>query len=357
MKKDVLEAKKALDNIIKIGRDHLYKPIQIGEILYHHRVKKDVDLDDLESYRTKSKKWRNEVTKVLVGRVCTSSSKYQDNLFDENAMPPRLIKVLALENVRTHGAVEAYIYKRFSDKHDQFAKALEFCNNATKNDFYVKSFIDSFWNEPGLKRSIDKVYEIVVYSLFSTLVEQMNLQVEVSVDATKLDILSDFLDFAKKIMCIDVKVQKSSKQRAKIYRVGVTNAADRGLDMYSNWGPAIQIKHLSLNIEHAESIVTGISSDRIVIVCKSAEKEVIVSLLNQIGWRSRIQSIVTEDELVKWYEKALRGKYANELGDIVLEKLRVELVNEFPSIDETPEIIKRRKYINISHVDWKESSI
>lgn len=224
-------------------------------------------------------------------------------------------------------------------------------------NFYVKTFIDSFWNEPGLKRSLDKVYEVVVFSLFATLVEQLNLQVDVSVDSSKLDILSDFQDFAKMVMCIDIKVQKSNKQRAKVYRVGVTNAADRGLDMYSNWGPAIQIKHLSLNVELAESIVTSISSDRIVIVCKDAEKDVIVSLLNQIGWRSRIQSIVTEDDLVKWYEKALRGKHAKLLGNLLLEKMRTELANEFPSIDETPEIIKKRKYETIKNKEWKESSI
>lgn len=357
MKKDVLEAKQALDSVIKKSRVHLYKPIQIGEILYHYRVKHDVDLDDLESYRTKSKKWRDEVTTVLVGRTSTSSAKYQDNLFDENAMPPRLIKILALENVRTRGAVEAYIYSKFTNKHSQLAEALSICNNATKNDFNVKSFIDSFWDEPGLKRSLDKIYEIIVFSLFSTLVERLNLQVEVSVDSAKLDILSDFQDFAKMVMCIDINVQKSSKQRAKVYRVGVTNAADRGLDMYSNWGPAIQIKHLSLDVEHAQSIVTSISSDRIVIVCKDAEKDVILSLLNQIGWRSRIQSIVTEDDLVRWYEKALRGSHAELLGDTLLETMRKELANEFPSIDETPEIIKRRRYETIRNVEWKESGI
>ncbi|KWW27470.1 MAG: Type II restriction enzyme HaeII [bacterium P201] len=357
MKKDVLEAKQALDSIIKKSRVHLYKPIQIGEILYHYRVKHDVDLDDLESYRTKSKKWRDEVTTVLVGRTSTSSAKYQDNLFDENAMPPRLIKILALENVRTRGAVEAYIYSKFTNKHSQLAEALSICNNATKNDFNVKSFIDSFWDEPGLKRSLDKIYEIIVFSLFSTLVERLNLQVEVSVDSAKLDILSDFQDFAKMVMCIDINVQKSSKQRAKVYRVGVTNAADRGLDMYSNWGPAIQIKHLSLDVELAQSIVTSISSDRIVIVCKDAEKDVILSLLNQIGWRSRIQSIVTEDDLVRWYEKALRGSHAELLGDTLLETMRKELANEFPSIDETPEIIKRRRYETIKNVEWKESGI
>lgn len=295
--------------------------------------------------------WRDEISRDLVGRVCNSSAKYQDNVFEENAAPPRIIKILALENARTGGAVEAYIYKQFANKHNQLASALDICNNSTKETFDVKAFIDSFWNEPGLRRSLDKVYEIIVYALFSTLVEAMDMEVEVSVSSSRVGILSEFRDFAKKVMCLDVNVRKH-KERAKVYRVGVTNAADGGLDMYSNWGPAIQIKHLSLNVELAEDIVTSIASDRIVIVCKDAEKDVILSLLTQIGWKSRIQSVVTEGNLVKWYGKALRGKYANILGDKLLERMRKELVREFPSIDSTPKILKDRHYERIANKDW-----
>ena len=356
MREDVLKAKIALDTIIKKSRVHLYKPIQIGEILYHSRVFKDVNLDDLESYRNASKHWRDEVTEVLLGRICSSSARFQDDLFNENAIPPRIIKVLAKENKQTKGAVEAYIYRRFTNRHSQLSDSLAKCKCATKENFYIKDFIDSFWNEPGLRRSLDKVYEVIVFSLFSTLVEALNLQVEVSVDSEKLSVLSEFEDFAKKIMCLDVHIHKS-KQKARVYRVGVTNAADRGLDMYSNWGPAIQIKHLSLNVELAESIVTNISSDRIVIVCKETEKGVIVSLLTQIGWKSRIQNIITEDDLVNWYEKALRGKYSDTIGDNLLDKIREELSNEFPSIEEIPEIIQNRHYEQINHPEWKESSL
>lgn len=352
MNPQITEAKNALDTLIKKSRVHLYKPIQIGEILYHSRVYDDVDLDDLESYRKTSKHWRDSVTSVLLGRVCNSSARFQDDLFNDNAIPPRILKILAIENERTNGAVEAYIYSRFTNKHSQLSDALAKCNAATKEDFSLVSFISAFRDEPGLKRSLDKVYEIIVYSLFSTIVEALNLQVEISVDSDKIDILKEFREFAKMVMCLDVDVH-SSKQDAKVYRVGVTNAADRGLDMYSNWGPAIQIKHLSLDVELAESIVTSIASDRIVIVCKDAEKDVIVSLLTQIGWRSRIQSIVTEGDLIEWYEKALRGIYADLLGDKLLKKMCTELANEFPSIDETPELLKVRHYENISDTFWK----
>ncbi len=118
--------------------------------------------------------------------------------------------------------------------------------------------------------------------------------------------------------------------------------------MYSNWGPAIQIKHLSLDVELAESIVNSVSSDKVVIVCKDAEKDVIVSLLTQIGWRSHIQSIVTESNLVAWYEKALRGKYAEVLGNELLDKLCEEITMEFPSVESLPDILRERHYEDIS---------
>ena len=92
--------------------------------------------------------------------------------------------------------------------------------------------------------------------------------------------------------------------------------------MWANFGMAIQIKHLSLTEYLAENIVSSVSSDRIVIVCKDTEQKIIVSLLNQIGWKSKIQSIVTETDLIEWYEKSLRGKFSNIIGDNRSRRLR-----------------------------------
>ena len=243
MKKEntLSQAKSALDVVIKKSRVHLYKPIQIAEILYRDRVFGDIDLSDLETYRNKSKRWRDDISLALLGRTCTSSARFQDDLFNENAMPPKLLAVLGKQNRKTKGAIEAYIYSQFVNKHQQLDKALDICLNATKETFDLQSFINAFWSEPGLKRSIDKVYEIVVYSLFSSLVETLEMKVSVFVNADFIDMLADFEDFAKSIMCLDINTLTATND-AKIYRVGVTNAADRGLDMYSNWGPAIQIK-------------------------------------------------------------------------------------------------------------------
>ena len=344
-------AKQALDNIIRKSRVHLYKPIQIAEILYHYRIFADINISDLETYRNKSKKWRDEMSILLLGRVCTSSAKFQDNLFEENAIPPEVLKVLGDENNQTKGAVESYIYNCFLRKHNQLANALDYCENKSSSEFYVKDFIDSFWAEPGLKRSLDKIYEIVVYSLFLTLIDSLELQIEVSMNENQLPLLREFEDFSSKVMCLDTQ-NLSYCHNAMVYRLGVTNAADRGLDMYSNWGPAIQIKHLSLDVELAEDIVSAISSDKIIIVCKDVEKKVIKSVFSQIGWSNRIQSIITEKDLVEWYDKALRGKYSSILSTKLLETLKNEIMNEFPSVNQIPNDLKERHYEKIKNSFW-----
>lgn len=332
--------------LIRKSRVHLYKPIQIAEILYHHRVDGGINLLELEDYRNSSKKWRDSITIALLGSYCTSSTRYQDNLFDPNAIPPEILAVLGAENQRTNGGIEAYIYNQFFQKHNQLSVALDYCLTATPETFEVKHLLDSFWSQSGLKRSVDKIYEIVVYALFSTLVEALNLKIEVSVDDEAFPLLEEFEDFSKKVMCLDVQ-HTSHVQDARVFRVGVTNTADRGLDMYSNWGPAIQIKHLSLDVELAESIVSSVSSDKIVIVCKTAEKDVILSLLTQIGWRNQIQSVVTEDDLVSWYDKALRGVYAPQLSKVLLDSLIEEIDKEFPSLATMPQELRDRHYEEI----------
>lgn len=351
MEDSVILAKKSLDNIIRKSRVHLYKPIQIAEILYHKRLNPHMDLMNLESYRSESKKWRDDITIHLLGTRCTSSAKFQDDIFSKTAMPPETLAVLGEENNRTGGAVEAYIYNSFRRKYVQLEKSLNYVITSTTETFDVKAFIDLFWNEPGLKRSIDKIYEIIVYSLFSSLADALELMVSVSINPDKRQLLLEFEDFTQNVMSIDVS-NPIMYQHARLYRVGVTNAADRGLDIYSNWGPAIQVKHLALDEELAEDIVTGISSDRIVIVCKSAEQRLIVSLLNQIGWKSKIQSIITEQDLIRWYDKALRGKFSKELGLKLMHILQTEIEGEFPSLNRGFDVLADRNYDDIKNMDW-----
>lgn len=119
-------------------------------------------------------------------------------------------------------------------------------------------------------------------------------------------------------------------------------------------GLAIQIKHLSLSEELAEEIVSSVTADRIVIICKNVERKVILSLLNQIGWKSRIQAIVTETDLLNWYEKALRGEHSELLGDKILEILNNEIQVEFPTTEnqEFENFYNGRGYNKLNDVLW-----
>lgn len=347
------EAKNSLDKVIAKSRVHLYKPLQVAEILHRDRVSQDIDLADLATYRNRSKTWRDVVCVQFLGRTSTSSARYQDDIFNDNALPPAVLSVLGIENRAKSGIVEAYIYRRFAQRFSQMNTGLDYCDSHDASTFQLGEFLDLFWREPGLRRSIDKVYEIIVFALFSALVEVLEVEIEVSLNEKKRDVLQEFEDFAQMVLGLSSKMP-SKKLKAKINRVGVTNAADRGLDMWANFGLAIQIKHLSLNEELAEGIVTSVSADRIVIVCKDSEEKVILSLLNQMGWKSRIQSIVVESNLLKWYEQALRGNFGSQVGERVLATLKNEILTEFP-VTETKgfgEFIAQRGYDNLSDSRW-----
>ena len=130
--------------------------------------------------------------------------------------------------------------------------------------------------------------------------------------------------------------------------VGATNAADRGLDILGNFGPVVQVKHLTLSMEMAEEIADSITAERIIIVCLDAERKVIESLLSQVGWRERIRGVITIDDLENWYALCLSKRYKNTLGINLLKDLRREFAAEFPSIKKIDPFMKGRGYDKIS---------
>lgn len=347
------EAKQQLDKVIQKARVHLYKPIQIAEVLYRDRVVKDINLGDLETYRTPSRQWRDIVCVRFLNRTSTSSARYQDDVFNENATPPAILKVLGQENRKTNGAVEAYIYKCFQNRQFQMIGALSYANETSYRDFHLNRFLELFWHEAGLRRSIDKIFEIVVYALFIVVIRELKTTIKVSIPKENLPLLNEFKDFTQSIMGItpDILYQEIP---ASVSRVGVTNASDRGLDMWANFGPAIQIKHLSLTEELADDIVRSVSADKIVIVCKEAEERIVKTVLSQLGLKDKIQGIVSEKHLSEWYEKALRGTFSKTLGPKLLKTIQNELKAEFPTSDQTDflEFFKSRKYHEIKNQNW-----
>ena len=295
-----MQPKQALDAIIKKSRVHFYKPIQIAEILFHSR-NEPLNFTDLETYRNSSKRWRDQITQRLIGRISTSSQKFQDNIFEANAMPPPLLAELGNFNQAHHGMVEAYIYKNLQNKLNTVYEVEKYIKSSTPETFELKKLLQFFVTKPGLKRSVDKMYEITVYALFATIVRALQARVTVEIGNKDEEVLKDFEAFIKVVLGLELGMQKVSRP-ASLFRVGVTNAADTGLDMLTNFGPVIQVKHLTLTPEIVEDIAAGVAADSIVIVCIDAEKEAILALVAQLGLEARIQGIITLSDLEGWYE-------------------------------------------------------
>lgn len=336
-------SKKAIDSLIKKSRVHFYKPIQIAEILFKHRTQGNIDLTDLETYRNTSKRWRDDVSNRLIGRRSTSSQKYQDNIFEGNAIPPSILAQLGEINITTNGGVEAYIYMTMKLKFAELHSVADYINNATPETFDLDEVISIFTKTAGLKRSIDKVYEISVYALFATIVRALRAEITLRIRNEDKDILSDFNLFVESVLGIDSEKTELTAP-ANLYRVGATNAADRGLDMWSNFGPVVQVKHLTITPETVEDIADGIAADKIVIVCLDAEREAIAVLLEQVGWGNRIQGIITLDDLRKWYGLCMGEKYREKLGTTLLRDMCREFEAEFPSGAELQPFLDERKY-------------
>ncbi len=348
-----MEAKEALDKIIRKSRVHFYKPIQIAEILHRHRTVGSFGVNRLERYRNASKKWRDEVSLRLIGSVSTSSQKFQDNLFEENAMPPRHIAELAKINEETNGIVEAYIYQSLRKRLSSVFNVKNYIEQSSAETFSLNELVSFFVRQPGLKRSVDKIYEITVYALFAAIVRALEVYVTLEVRNRDEAILKDFERFISTVLGVDAGHTRIDMQ-AELYRMGVANAADTGLDMFANFGAAVQVKHLTLTPEVIEDIAEGLPADRIVVVCKDAEKDAIDTLLKQVGWGSRIQGIITLSDLDAWYALCLSEKYRQKLGKFLLDDLEGEFKLEFPSTVNIEPFLRDRGYDIIQLAgDWE----
>lgn len=122
---------------------------------------------------------------------------------------------------------------------------------------------------------------------------------------------------------------------ARLYRVGGANSRDGGVDLWANFGPALQVKHISLDMQKTQPIVESISAEQIVIVCKDADKAVIEAVLTQVGLGGRVRGIITKADLARWYDLALGPKHAPDMAVPLFKPLLAEFDDEFTLADPT----------------------
>lgn len=123
--------------------------------------------------------------------------------------------------------------------------------------------------------------------------------------------------------------------------------------MVANFGPAIQVKHLTLDADAIADICDGLTADRIVIVCKDTEVSIVDAVIKQLGLSDRLQGLVTFGNLKNWYRICLSPAYRKTLGTTLLQDFIREFSNEFPSLDGLEGFITKRSYhaVKLSK-DW-----
>lgn len=344
-----MQASKAieqLEKVIKKSRVHFYKPIQIAEVLYRDRESliDGLDLMALDTYRTASRKWRDEKSIKIVGRISTSSARYQDDVWNKNAVPPEAMLALSEINKKHSGLIEAYIYSKIEEKHSTLKDIFNYVNSATPESFQLEELISKFSSDAGLIRSMDKVFEITVYALFLTLTRALDVSIELKIGTEDKTLIEDFEEFTNKVYGLNAN-ELIRTLPAFVYRVGATNASDRGLDMWSSFGAAIQVKHLSLTEELFDDISSDVTADRLIIVCREAESRIIDNIFSKAGARSKVQAIVTLEELQGWYEKCLKTDHSKTLGASLIDVYKQEFQYEFPFVGNyLDELCKERGY-------------
>lgn len=347
-----MESKTRLDRLIKKARADLYKPIAIAEILYRSRVDKNIRLDVKDDYRRRSCDWMMEIIMLLHNKVTSINSRYWDQTFDPEVLPPSSLVELGKINENMEGIVETYIYGHLKAKFEGLGLIRSELLNMTVEDFRLKNFLDRFEKDNRFKRSVDKAYEIVVYALFNAVVFALEADITLTIGSNKKNVLKDFEDFASLVLGLTSN-HPSVTQPARLFRVGTANANDAGLDMWANFGPAVQVKHLSLSPDQVSDICNGVQADQVVIVCKSIEVDTIMILIKQLGLEQKLRGVITEVDLDRWYMLCCNNKYKDAIGRVVIDSIIKEMWSEFPlsNLDKMDKFLSDRGYDTSRLVD------
>lgn len=160
-------AKAALDRFLRRKGQKAWRVIQAGEILYQKRLHPEIRLEDTASYKKESRRWRDDMGKRLLGEAYQAPATGQDSLFYKNALPPEVLQVLGEENNRTKGAVEAYIYRRLTEKERTVDRLLRpwICPEGEESSALSPADLLSGISVPGLETEERRVREAMTSAL------------------------------------------------------------------------------------------------------------------------------------------------------------------------------------------------
>ena len=339
---EISAAKFKLDHVIKISRVEMYKPIQVAEVLRRAISDPTVDLANKDSYRVQSRAWRDEVTQLLFGKRSTSSARYQDDLWNESAVPPDAMAALGRANQDSH-AVESYIYRKV------LAKSAGLENTRTNLENIesvadVSTLLDQFDGD-GMSSSADRMFEILATSVFQTELGLIKWLLRVTGPPESVTPTASW-SFLREMVSQDFQLQ--------VGRLGRTNAADVGLDIWTNFGVVINVKRRELTIPLLAQVLEDTPVGRLHIVCRSAKRQTMVEV-ERMTRAGRGISVTTESELLS----SLAGLLSvEETRESFKSQFLKYFDHEFPIAQTLTNFLGSREYLSGDLPDpWRVDSI
>jgi len=325
MKLEVARAK--LDRIINISRVEMYKPIQVAEILREFRMNSNISPSNLETFRGLSRELRNRASLELMGKVSTSSMRFQDDLWNETALPASSLEVLHFANKGSK--VEEYIYQHIYAKSMQvieIRKKLQFLNS----DAGIEEIFE-FFDQEGLRTSADRLFEVFALAVLQTQVVLSDFKYQVTGD------LSSVLGNAGKKL---ISIAASQENILELAKMGHTNAADAGLDIWTNFGVVINVKNYTLNRELLLRVLSDTPIGILCIICKAVSLDLNDKF--KIHLKNRPVVIITREELLKDTSVLLADRDSSSL---FMEKFIHYFDREFPLATTLEAFMLNRNYI------------
>lgn len=323
---DLASARAKLDHVIQLSRVEMYKPIQIAETLREITLNKSINPSQLETYRNLSRDLRNRVTLELIGKISTSSMRFQDDLWNSSAMPPEALSVLATANKKHQ--VEEYIYQHVYAKSAQMIEIRKVLDGI-ESVLDIENIFD-LYDTPGLRSSADRLFEVFVLSVLQTQIEKSDFKFTLSGTLKSVKGVT-----GKKL----ISIAEGQGNDLELAKIGHTNAADAGLDIWTNFGVVVSVKHYNLDAELLLKVLSDTPVGLLVIICESVSHVVENDLLKLS--QNRPVVLITRKELFTDAELLLSN---SDYSKVFVDKLVSFYDKEFPLTVTLEEFMKKRNY-------------
>jgi hypothetical protein len=195
--------------------------------------------------------------------------------------------------------------------------------------FNLPVFLDNCQRHELFKRKIDKVYEIIVYSFFETLINHLNTQIRTEFDRDAIQLIKDIGIAQNLFFNLDKKTVQLLPADNSCLGSG-TRKKNKILQLRGGRYENIKVKYISLDTHIIPATTCNVLNEQILIVCKDSEKSKIRNIISHLGLLWNISTFISECTLIEWYHKCFTPKYIDSIGTALIKKFNVKFKKVFP---------------------------